>query len=151
MSDLPQKLTPVDSGRVNESLVPHVMEIKNAARMLANINLQVVSGFRTYMEQLALRKKHVIDKSKVDDLQYLKTANNGMFSPRTAKPGTSNHENGLAVDFAMLGKPKTYAWMKENAHKYGWVRTVPSEIWHWEYRPDKDKYDYVPKNHPSWT
>jgi len=119
------------------------------------INLTVASGTRTYEEQLALRKKHVIDKSKVNDLEYLKKADNGLFMPRTAQPGTSNHEqdskgNARAIDFAVNGKPSVYAWLVKNAFDHGWVRTVPSERWHWEKRGAKTMFDFVKKTDPTW-
>lgn len=120
------------------------------------INLTVGSGTRTYEEQLALRKKHVIDKSKVNDLVYLKTEDNGLFYPRTARPGTSNHEpddKGIAraIDFSVTGKPDVYAWLVKNAFKHGWIRTVPSERWHWEKQPEcKNMFQYVKKSDPTW-
>jgi len=55
-----------------------------------------------------------------------------------AKPGFSNHQSGRAIDINLLGVPKeTYAWLKKNAARYGFRRTVPSEPWHWEYSPPR--------------
>ena len=57
-------------------------------------------------------------------------------SPPTARPGTSNHEDGLAIDFSCAdGQPMThdspcYQWLAGNAHNYG-LRNLPSEPWHW--------------------
>lgn len=45
-----------------------------------------------------------------------------------AKPGTSLHERGLALD--ARGTPAWEAAMT----KHGWKRTVASEPWHWEFR-----------------
>lgn len=52
-----------------------------------------------------------------------------------AKPGTSMHEWGLAIDLACngvsLGKnANCLKWMKANANRYG-VYNLPSEPWHW--------------------
>lgn len=119
------------------------------------INLMVGCGTRTYDEQLSTRRANVIDKTKVTDLHYLETADNGLFLPRTAMPGTSNHEldddnNSFAIDFKVNGNRKVYEWLVKNAHKYGWVRTVPSERWHWEFRPTWDRFIKVPKTHETW-
>lgn len=64
-----------------------------------------------------------------------------------ARPGTSEHGWGLAVDLcdgvdAGPGSP-TYQWMRENAPFYGWNNPTwaqaggagPYEPWHWEYFP----------------
>lgn len=67
-----------------------------------------------------------------------------------AKPGTSLHESGLAID--VTRNSALQRWMvaggsttavkageKLRAHDYGWYRTVPSEPWHFRYYPAKDK------------
>ncbi len=53
-----------------------------------------------------------------------------------ADPGYSNHQMGLAIDFANIGisdrgNPK-YIWLNraENAKAYG-LKNLPSEAWHW--------------------
>jgi len=95
-----------------------------------------------------LRKQNVIDKSKINDKVYLTTANNGLFSPRTAMPGWSNHQNGDAYDFNVT--PDVYKWMVHNALQYGWIRTVPSERWHWQYLPKMSKFSFVHQDDPTW-
>ena len=55
--------------------------------------------------------------------------------PPTARPGTSMHERGLAVDFTQGGSTLTrgssgFAWMKANASRFGFYN-LPSEPWHW--------------------
>ena len=55
--------------------------------------------------------------------------------PWTAKPGTSRHESGLAVDFTcngvtMRSGSSCFVWMKQNASRYGFFN-LPSESWHW--------------------
>lgn len=69
---------------------------------------------------------------------------------KAAKPGHSYHQSGIAVDIqtggvqqpekiqnvSRLSKPgvtKVYEWLANNAAEYGFVRTVPSEPWHWVY------------------
>jgi peptidoglycan hydrolase CwlO-like protein len=56
-------------------------------------------------------------------------------SPPTARPGTSMHERGLAVDFTQGGSTLNrgssgFAWLKSNGASYGFFN-LPSEPWHW--------------------
>lgn len=60
----------------------------------------------------------------------------------TARPGTSMHETGLAIDFQIDGHSicfpeasaacshPAYRWLVANAGAYG-LRNLPSEAWHW--------------------
>ena len=55
--------------------------------------------------------------------------------PPTARPGSSMHERGLAVDFTSGGSTLSrgsaaFAWMKANAGRFGFYN-LPSEPWHW--------------------
>ena len=56
-------------------------------------------------------------------------------SPPTARPGRSQHELGLAIDFTENGQILSrsspgYRWLVENAERYG-LKNLPSEPWHW--------------------
>ena len=68
-----------------------------------------------------------------------------------ARPGTSLHESGIALDMTR-GTP-AQRWMTVGgdpwkvtptgsirANEYGWSRTVPSEAWHFSYNPTRDKH-----------
>lgn len=61
----------------------------------------------------------------------------------TARPGSSEHEKGLAVDFTWQGRTICYPlrssactgnaafdWLERNAGRFGF-RNLPSEAWHW--------------------
>ncbi len=56
--------------------------------------------------------------------------------PPTARPGTSMHERGLAIDFTFNGRiihsrsGAGWDWLKANAANYG-LTNLPSEAWHW--------------------
>jgi LAS superfamily LD-carboxypeptidase LdcB len=114
------------------------------------ITLQLSSGFRTYDSQYTLRRNNVIDKTRVNDANYLKTAGASSFYVETGKPGFSNHQNGIAFDIAVKSKISTFEWLSKNAERFGFVRSVPSERWHWEYRPGTKKYFKVEEGHWSW-
>lgn len=50
----------------------------------------------------------------------------------TARPGTSKHERGLAVDVKNCSySSANYRWLKANAGRYGFSATVRGESWHW--------------------
>ncbi len=56
-------------------------------------------------------------------------------SPPTARPGSSMHEQGLAIDFTVGGSTigyggAAYNWLKAHAADYG-LSNLPSEPWHW--------------------
>jgi secretion/DNA translocation related TadE-like protein len=57
--------------------------------------------------------------------------------PRAAIPGTSNHGEGIAIDF--VNPPVTrgsapHAWLTANASQFGFEPlTHPDEPWHWNY------------------
>jgi LAS superfamily LD-carboxypeptidase LdcB len=87
----------------------------------AGVYLQAWSGFRSQEKQAALYEAWKA----------------GVGNP-AAKPGYSNHQSGRALDINLLGVPReTYAWLKKNASRYGFRRTVASEPWHWEYSPPR--------------
>ncbi len=105
-------------------------------RMLADSGdlTGLVAAGRTYAEQAALYKA------------YLNGTGN-----LAARPGTSLHESGLAID--VTRKTPLQTWMatggatmtvhsgeKLRAGEYGWFRTVPSEAWHFRYYRAKDKH-----------
>jgi len=86
-------VTLIDGKKIVNSYVPFVQAIKEAA-FHDKVILKINEGFRTWEEQYNFRRNNVIDKDKMNDKIYLTTADNGLFNPRTAKPGYSNHQNG---------------------------------------------------------
>ncbi len=83
------------------------------------------SGFRSYKTQIQLRKDH--------NCADIYTASAKTCNPPTARPGTSMHEQGLAIDFSGIGQhdptnPK-FIWLSANAGPD--FQNLPSESWHW--------------------
>jgi LAS superfamily LD-carboxypeptidase LdcB len=139
----------VDNCRVLKSRKEKLMKMKADAKA-DGVDLTLASSFRTFDEQLLLRKQNVIDKTKVGDIVYLKTASHTLFKPFTGKPGFGVHNKGMADDWNVMGKPDSYKWLVKNAIKYGMVRTVASERWHFEDLPHVGQFAYVPKTDSSW-
>jgi LAS superfamily LD-carboxypeptidase LdcB len=77
----------------------------------------VNSGYRTYAEQAALYQAY---RSGTGNL--------------AAAPGHSTHGLGLSADIQVTD-PATLRWLRANAGSYGFVNDVPSEAWHWTWRP----------------
>jgi LAS superfamily LD-carboxypeptidase LdcB len=47
---------------------------------------------------------------------------------------------GRAVDIQTGGGTlPIYFWLQKNAARFGFVRTVPSETWHYHYFPERDQ------------
>jgi hypothetical protein len=88
-------------------------------------------GFRDPASQIALRVLHC---GATDYDIYEKPS--GECSPPTARPGTSMHERGLAIDFTVNGKAivseadPAFQWLAANAPSYG-LYNLPGEPWHW--------------------
>lgn len=109
-----------------------------AAAAAEGVALHINSGFRTYGEQKALYEAY---KKGVAGANL------------AAKPGTSNHQNGIALDIQVsggAGSPQ-YDWLAERATTFGFVRTVRSEPWHWEYRPTEAQQAIERQDHRNWT
>lgn len=82
-----------------------------AAAKQDGVNITITSGARSRAEQERLYAAY---KNGTGNL--------------AAKPGTSNHESGDALD---LGPPSAYAWLKQNAGRFGFLNKIASEPWHW--------------------
>lgn len=99
------------------------MKMKDAAEDQDNITISINSAFRTFERQADLFRRFKAG-----------TGN------KAAPPGASNHQHGQAFDLntrhnVFNGTDKVYEWLKRNAPRHGFVRTVSNESWHWEYRP----------------
>ena len=103
----------------------------------SNINLLVVSAFRSFDTQAALKSEYKI------------TYGAGTANQFSADQGYSEHQLGTSVDFttldagAVFSKFRTdpaYQWLKDNAHNYGFILSYPEENsyykfepWHWRF------------------
>ncbi|HEX5751214.1 MAG TPA: peptidoglycan-binding protein [Archangium sp.] len=121
VNGVPRDITvsPIAGGKEMRSDAAAAFNRMHAAAQAAGINLHVNSAFRSMEEQRVLYQK------------YLNGTGN-----LAARPGYSNHQGGIALDINVGGTgTSTYKWLANNASRFGFARTVPSEPWHWEYRP----------------
>lgn len=121
--------------QIHTSVVPFLMRMFTAAAG-DGINLQVISGYRSFGEQAAVKTGY--------KMSYGSGANK--FS---ADQGYSEHQLGTTVDlvtsenkgsFTGFDKTKAYAWLVSNAHRFGFALSYPKgnfyyiyEPWHWRF------------------
>ncbi len=114
--------------RVASSIASQLDALLNAARA-AGIELSG-GGYRDPAGQIAVRRSNCGSSNYA-----IYQAPASSCRPPTARPGSSMHEQGLAIDFTSGGRTLTrgsaaFAWMRANAGSYGF-RNLPSEPWHW--------------------
>ncbi len=89
------------------------------------------TGYRDPAQQIALRRSHC-------GPSYYEIYEMPPFlcSPPTAIPGSSLHEQGLAIDFTWGSRSiitrdnPAFQWLAANAARFGFYN-LPSEPWHW--------------------
>lgn len=84
-------------------------------------------GHRSSEAQIRLREAHCPDVWESPP---------SACTPPTARPGSSLHERGLAIDFTYNGDGistqdnPAFVWLAANAERFGFYN-LPSEPWHW--------------------
>lgn len=103
-----------------------------------NLDVAVSNTYRSYDTQVSIYAR------------YLEKDNQNVVDTFSARPGHSEHQAGLAVDFKPLSEDITYfessdayPWLKENAHIYGFIERYTqensiytgyqAEAWHYRY------------------
>lgn len=142
---IPSKLEKIDEDYVApnkgdeyflEPAYEHLEDLMEAAED-DDIDLQIVSAYRSFDEQSALKG------------QYTRTYGSGA-NAFSADQGYSEHQLGTTVDFstpALNGglvqsfeNTEAFAWLQDNAYKYGFILSYPKgnefyiyEPWHWRF------------------
>lgn len=131
-----------DATQISSRIAKPLSNMVEAARN-EDIDLMLSSAYRSVAEQQAI----------YDD--FVETKGREMADLYVAKPGTSEHHTGLAIDFADASdkcqqdsntcnlSPTSAQWLANNAHKYGFVLRYPEgkkpitgiafEPWHYRY------------------
>ncbi len=110
---------------VHESIAEDVAALLEAAA--ADGIIFGGGGYRNPADQQRLREAHCPDPVNSPSTSC---------RPPTARPGMSQHERGLAIDFTYNGGVITsrsnpgYIWLAKNAGRFG-LKNLPSEPWHW--------------------
>ena len=142
--DYSVELTELSNGqKVDSRMYPYLQGMFDAARE-EGVYPVVREGYRTAEEQ-----KGILD----DKIQtYINQGYSQSRAEKTAKewvalPGTSEHQLGIAVDInadkSKCSNEDVYAWLAENAYKYGFILRYPPgkqeitgtsyEPWHYRY------------------
>lgn len=85
------------------------------------------TGYRSHQRQIELRRAHCGTSNYA-----IYEMPSSQCSPPTARPGSSMHEQGLAVDFVNCSSHSTacWQWLNANGATYGFFN-LASEPWHW--------------------
>lgn len=120
---------------VGNGIWVHASIADNIRRLLADAAAAGVplagGGYRDPAGQIAVRRNNC---GTSDYAIYQMPASS--CRPPTARPGTSMHESGLAIDFTYNGRiigsrsGPAWEWLSSNAASYG-LYNLPSEPWHW--------------------
>ncbi len=120
--------------KVNKEALDALKNMQADAKTL-NLNLTLISGYRSYEDQDILHQKYVLKDGEVLANTY------------SAKPGYSEHQTGLAFDVGSVDRSfedtMEAKWLDENAHLYGFIIRYPKgktdvtgyiyEPWHIRY------------------
>jgi len=123
------------SGILLRSAAAASLEEMGAAAKKKGLMLEASSAYRSYNYQTNLYKRNVDKLGK-------QAADRG-----TARPGYSQHQLGLVVDFGSItnafAQTKEGRWLADNASNFGWSLSYPKEheditgyrweSWHWRY------------------
>lgn len=121
---------------LTEATCDKFLAMAEAARA-DGVAIEVNSGFRDYAAQKALYDGHARDPA------HFAAAN---------QPGHSNHQNGIAFDINVHRSTTSpaYLWLAKNATRFGFLRTVRTEGWHWEYLPVQAAAARARGAHSTW-
>ncbi|MDE6881784.1 MAG: M15 family metallopeptidase [Lachnospiraceae bacterium] len=135
--DHPIDLVNVPGGeKVDARIYKPLMEMLEDAEGLGAV---VVSGYRTPEKQQSLYDDKIKEYKKQG---YPENEAIELAQQWVAKPGTSEHQLGLAVDING-DNYDIYLWLQENSYKYGFIFRYPGnkthitnvaeEVWHYRY------------------
>ncbi len=132
-----------NGGKIDERIYPDLQRMFDDARS-HGLGLFVREGYRSNSKQQNLLNDK-IDAYKNDG--YTREDAEKEAKKWVAVPGTSEHQLGIAVDINadtdISEKDNVYAWLEDNAHRYGFILRYPAdkeditginyEPWHFRY------------------
>jgi len=126
--------------KVNSRVSGAFFSLMNDLKVALGVNkVPVYDGFRTMARQTEFWCEYTVAGGSINGSDsYDCTGYKRGTGEQAAKPGFSNHQMGLAIDFVMEGTlPKatrvgdhSYDWLIVNASRYG-VKKLDTEAWHW--------------------
>ena len=122
--------------KIHENVSPFLKQLMDSATN-AGMDMKIVSAYRSFGEQASLKSTYKV------------TYGAGTANKFSADQGYSEHQLGTTIDLTtpkigslLTGFDKTtaYTWLKENAHRYGFIVSYPKENsfyifepWHWRF------------------
>jgi len=119
---------------INQEAYNQLLKLSSDAADIG-YSIPLISGFRSYSDQ------------KIIYYNYVSIYGQAQTDTFSARPGTSEHQTGLAFDVGKIddnyGDTKEGIWLAENAHKYGFIIRYPKEKQHitgYKYEPWHIRY-----------
>ena len=128
-----------DSARVNKTAYENFKKMADAASE-EGLTIIITTAYRNYNFQATLYNNYVRQDGKEQADTY------------SARPGYSEHQLGYSIDvtnksrvsFGEFENTKEFAWLKENAYKYGFIiRYTDANQYITGYMPESWHYRYV--------
>lgn len=133
----PKNLVDIE-GEKMESVAADAMKKMISALRSTGLDIILQSGYRSEETQSIIYNRNVTNRGKERADKY------------SARPNHSEHQTGLVMDLSTDGtleetfeNTKQFAWLQENAHKYGFIMRYPKdkvymtgygyEPWHYRY------------------
>lgn len=155
----PKDLMSVGNSKLLRENAKNAFEaMRNEMRKLGKYDTSVSSTYRSYSKQNTLYNKYIErERKKYPDLSTEELMK--IVDTYSAKPGTSDHQLGMTIDFYPLEEhfenTKAFKYMKDNAHKFGFILRYPEgkenitgyqyEPWHWRF-VGRDAASYMYEN-----
>lgn len=143
LTTIPQKYIKGSLTQIDKDIWPYLQAMLDDA-LAEGIDIGVWSPYRSYDMQKMLFERQV-KKQIANGVPEAEAEDKA--ATVVARPGTSEHNTGLALDINCANdsfeKTKAYEWLKENAQDYGFVMRyskekqdktgVIHESWHWRF------------------
>ena len=138
------ELVKLDNGKQVDKKIYEPLQEMFAAAEMEDIYMVVVEAYRMEEEQQELMNEKVEEYTKKGVPGFLAKK----FAEKwVAKPGTSEHQLGIAVDinpdYSRSDRDRVYDWLAENSYQYGFIYRYPenkahitginNEPWHYRY------------------
>ncbi len=127
---------------------PDLVKIKDEYSLAGEqfLHKEVAVAFEKLCDEAKAEGKYLLSRDAYRSYQdqadtykrFLSSYGQEYADKHVARPGYSEHNAGLAIDFAAKCSDRfstTFEckWLLENAHKYGFIKRYESESWHYRY------------------
>ncbi len=140
---IPNKYLNGSLKQIDGGIYPYVIAMVEAAHA-DGVKLYVRSPYRSYATQKNLFNNKV---QRVINAGTPAEQAETVAASAVARPGTSEHQTGLAIDFntasSRFESTDAFRWLKANAENYGFILRYPAdktavtgimyESWHWRF------------------